>query len=339
MRRLLGMLMLTMAAGTMIPAASAFAREPPASRPGMQRFGVRLVDVPVSAAHNPRALRYIIDYLAPGQAIHRRILILNEESRTAHFTVYPDAARIGHGLFTGDAGETRSELTRWITLKHGSLTLRPHTSALDMVTIRVPRAATRGEHYGVLWAQQVARGRSAHGLRITEVARVGIRIYLAIGRGGAPPTRFVITSLTGHWSTGGQPLLVARVRNTGGRAIDLSGQARLTHGPGGTTAGPFRGQQIITLAPGQSADMTFAPGKALPPGPWLVRITLASGFTTRATQATIQLTTSTADSTWTHLPMIIWGTGLMLALLILAQTLIRHARHARHARQTSRVRA
>jgi len=338
-RRLLSMLMLTMAAGTMIPAASAFAGEPPASRPGMQRFGVRLVDVPVSAAHNPRALRYIIDYLAPGQAIHRRILILNEESRTAHFTVYPDAARIGHGLFTGDAGETRSELTRWITLKHGSLTLRPHTSALDMVTIRVPRAATRGEHYGVLWAQQVARGRSAHGLRITEVARVGIRIYLAIGRGGAPPTRFVITSLTGHWSTGGQPLLVARVRNTGGRAIDLSGQARLTHGPGGTTAGPFRGQQIITLAPGQSADMTFAPGKALPPGPWLVRITLASGFTTRSTQATIQLTTSTADSTWTHLPMIIWGTGLMLALLILAQTLIRHARHARHARQTSRVRA
>ncbi len=227
MRRLLSMLMLATAAGTMIPAASAFAGEPPASRPGMQRFGVRLVDVPVSAMRNPRALRYIIDYLAPGQAIHRRILILNEESRTAHFTVYPDAARIGHGLFTGDAGETRSELTRWITLKHGSLTLRPHASALDMVTIRVPRAAIRGENYGVIWAQQVAHGRTAHGLRITEVARVGIRIYLAVGRGGAPPTRFVITSLTGHWSTGGQPLLVARVRNTGGRAIDLSGQARL----------------------------------------------------------------------------------------------------------------
>ena len=336
MRRLLSMLMLTMAAGTIIPAASAFAGEPPASRPGMQRFGVRLVDVPVSAAHNPRALRYIIDYLAPGQAIHRRILILNEESRTAHFTVYPDAARIGHGLFTGDAGETRSELTRWITLKHGSLTLRPHTSALDMVTIRVPRAATRGEHYGVLWAQQVARGRSAHGLRIAEVARVGIRIYLAVGRGGAPPTRFVITSLTGHWSTGGQPLLVARVRNTGGRAIDLSGQARLTARPRGHHRRRVPGTADHYARTWAVSGHDLRPGQGAAPGPWLVRITLASGFTTRTTQATIQLTTSTADSTWTHLPMIIWGTGLMLALLILAQTLIRHARHAR---QTSRVRA
>ncbi len=34
--------------------------------------------------------------------------------------------------------------------------------------------------------------------------------------------------------------------------------------------------------------------------------------------------------------MIIWGTGLMLALVVLALTLIRHTRHTR---QASRVRA
>lgn len=332
MRRLLSMLILALAAETIVPAASAFAGgppgPPPASRPGTQRFGVRLFDVPVADAHNPRGLRYIIDYLPSGQAIHRRILIMNEESRTAHFTIYPDAARIGHGLFTGDAGESRSELTSWITLKHRSLTLRPHASVLDMATIRVPRGATRGEHYGVIWAQQVAHGRTANDFSITEVARVGIRIYLAVGRGGAPPTTFAITSVAGRRSAGGQPLLIAHVHNTGGRAIDLSGQARLTHGPGRTTAGPFREQQIITLAPGQSANMTFAPGKALPTGPWLARITLASGFTTHTTQTTIHFPTSTADATKTHVPMIIWGGGLVLALLMLALTLIRHTRQA-----------
>ena len=66
MRRLLGVLLLALAAGTLIPAASAMAGANPV-KPSPQRFGVRLVDVPVSEAHNPRGLRYIIDYLAPGR--------------------------------------------------------------------------------------------------------------------------------------------------------------------------------------------------------------------------------------------------------------------------------
>src|SRR5690242_20120064 len=70
-------------------------------------FGVRLVDVPVSEADNQRALRYIIDYLPTGTVIHRRILILNQEPRTARFSVYADAAHITRGLFAGYRGATR----------------------------------------------------------------------------------------------------------------------------------------------------------------------------------------------------------------------------------------
>ncbi len=51
----------------------------------------------MAEAHNPRAYRYIIDYLPAAAVVHRRIMILNEESRPAHFTVYPDAAQISHG--------------------------------------------------------------------------------------------------------------------------------------------------------------------------------------------------------------------------------------------------
>src|SRR5580692_12411517 len=102
-RRLLSMIMLALAAVTLIPAAGALAALKPPTRPSLQRFGVRLVDVPVSETGNPRAVRYIIDYLPAGTVIHRRILILNTGTRNAHFTVYPDAALISHGLFTGDA--------------------------------------------------------------------------------------------------------------------------------------------------------------------------------------------------------------------------------------------
>ena len=328
MRRLLGVLLLALAAGTLVPAASAVAGANPA-KPGPEQFGVRLVDVPVSEAHNPRALRYIIDYLPAGAVIHRRIAILNEESATSHFTIYPDAARITHGSFLGDAGHTRSELTTWVSIAHPSVTLRPHSSVMDMVTIRVPRKPTRGEHYGVIWVQQVAHARNARGFAIKEVSRVGIRIYLAVGRGGVPPTNFTITSIAGRRSSGGQAILTALAHNTGGRAVDLGGTARLTHGPGGTSAGPFPIHQIITLAPGQSDHVTFIPGRRLPSGPWQATITLTSGFTRRTASATILFSPHLASSLWTRPSTMVWAIVVVAALVLLILIPVRRARQTR----------
>ena len=196
-RRLPAAAGLALAAGTLLPAASAAAGATPPPTPAAQRFGVRLANVPVAEEHNPRAYRYIIDYLPAGAIIHRRIMVLNEESHPARFTVYPDAAQISHGFFVGDNGTTRSELTSWIRVGHPQLTLGPHTTAMDMITIRVPREPTRGEHYGVIWVQQEARRRTAGGVALNVVARVGVRVYLAVGRGGVPPTSFTIAGLSG----------------------------------------------------------------------------------------------------------------------------------------------
>ena len=333
MRRLFGVLLLALAAGTLVPAASAVAGANPV-RPGPQRFGVRLVDVPVSEAHNPRGLRYIIDFLPAGAVIHRRIAILNQESAKSHFTVYPDAAQITHGRFIGDAGHTRSELTSWISIAHPSVTLRPHSSVMDMVTIRVPRKPTRAEHYGMIWVQQVANARDARGFAIKEVNRVGIRIYLAVGRGGVPPTNFTINSIAGHRSPGGRAILTARARNTGGRAVDLYGTARLTGGPGGTSAGPFPIHQVITLAPGQSGTVTFIPGRRLPSGPWRATIKLASGFTHRSASATILFSPHLASSLWTRPSTMVRAVVIIAALALLILIPVR-----RRARQTRRVEA
>ena len=293
MRRLLGTVLLAVVAASVTPAAAAAGVTEPKTGPA-QTFGTRLVDVPVSEAGNPRALHYIIDYLPTGTTIHRRILVMNGETRTARFAVYSDAAQISNEEFIGDAGATRNELTGWISVQHPAVTLAPGGSEMDMITIKVPLGATRGEHYGMIWVQQAAHVRSASGVGVNEVARVGIRIYLAVGIGGAPPTAFAIASMTGSRSAKGQPSLLVHVDNTGGRAVDLDGTLQLTGGPGGTSAGPFPSQRIITLAPGQSGNMSFAPPESLPDGPWQAKVTLVSGITAAVATGTVQFGAVTA---------------------------------------------
>jgi hypothetical protein len=331
MRRLLGMVLLAVVAVAVTPAAVAAGATQPKTGPA-ERFGTRLVDVPVSEANNPRGLRYIIDYLPTGTTIHRRILVTNYETRTAHFTVYPDAAQIGHDLFNVDAGATRSELTGWISVQHPVVTLAPGASAMDRVTIKVPAGATRGEHYGVIWVQQESYVHNINGLGVNEITRVGIRIYLAVGKGGAPPTVFAIGSITGHRSAKGQPSIVVHVDNTGGRAVDLDGSVRLTDGPGGSSAGPFASRQIITLAPGQSGNMSFAPPKSLPDGPWRAKVTLTSGITTNVATGTVRFAALTASRF--QLGLLAWS-GIALGGIVLigalAVLLRRHALRRRRA--------
>ncbi len=60
---------------------------------------------------------------------------MNSETRTAHFTVYSDAAQISHKEFTAMRA-ARSELTGWISVQHPTVTLAPGASEMDMITIR-----------------------------------------------------------------------------------------------------------------------------------------------------------------------------------------------------------
>jgi hypothetical protein len=332
-RRLFGMIMLVLAAGTLSPAAVAAVRGP-ADPPAGDSFGVELIDVPVSEAGDPRALVYIVDYLPVGTVIHRRIKILNDEATTARFAVYADAAQIANGTFTGETGATPNELTGWISVQHPAVTLRAGASVTDLVTIKVPQIATAGEHYAVIWVQQASLVHRASGIGINEVTRIGIRIYLAVGRGGAPPTKFTITSVTGHRSADGLPSIVARADNTGGRAVDLSGSVRLTSGPGGTSAGPFSAHGI-TLAPGQSGNVTFGPPKSLPNGPWQASVTLTSGITTVTATASVQFAGIMVAATASGgLSLMAW-LGIALGAIVIAAVgalvLARGTARRRHA--------
>jgi hypothetical protein len=308
-------------AGAATPARASAVPESPG------QFGVRLVDVPVSEADNPRAMRYIIDYLPTGSIVHRRILILNDEPKPATFTVYPDAAHIANGLFTGDSGATINELTYWISVQHPTVTLAAGASAMDMVTIKVPPGATRGEHYGVIWVQQSAQSNEKSGFGLTEISRVGVRVYLAVGQGGAPPTSFTIASVTGRRSASGQPAVVARVQNTGGRAVDLNGTVRLSDGPGGSSSGPFRAEQIATVAPGQWWNMTFLLPKSLPNGSWRATVSLVSGITTATGTATVRFDAAVAAPAGLSSMQWVWlALGGIVLVLAMGGYALRHRR-------------
>ncbi|MCW2886773.1 MAG: hypothetical protein JWL58_3635 [Streptosporangiaceae bacterium] len=249
------------------------------------RLGIRLLDAPVIRKNDPRARTYVVDHLAPGTTIMRRLVVSNMSAIRKRIEMYPAAARIDHNRFVFMSGRTPNELTTWISLDHSVVDLAPRGSAVVKTTIRLPKTAWRGEQYAVIWAQEGVEPTASH--RLGAINRVGIRVYLDVGPGGEPPSDFQIESLTPSRDPAGSPQIVAQVRNTGGRALDMSGRLSLSEGPGGLKAGPFPASVGVTLAPGDAAPVKVLLDEHMPAGPWKVRLTLASGLVKRTVTATL----------------------------------------------------
>jgi hypothetical protein len=264
------------------------AGRPPLRQPvgGAVRPGIKLLDAPTNRRTDPRAHIYIVDYLNPGQTIQRRVQVSNSAQSPLQVDLYPAAAAITDDAFTFADGRTANELTTWTTLAKSSLDLAPHATDTVMVTIAVPPSASTGERYAVIWVHTKA----APGLagNVTQLSRVGVRVYLDIGPGGEPASSFDITGLTASRSPDGAPALTAGVHNTGGRALDLTGTLTLTDGPASTSAGPFTVTTGTTLAPGDSGSVGITLDPRLADGPWLAHLTLVSGLARQEITATIR---------------------------------------------------
>jgi hypothetical protein len=282
-------------------------------------IGLRLLDVPVAERNDPRAQIYIVDHLAPGTVIQRRIEVSNTTASSVHVVLYAAAASIAKGSFLGAAGHTPNDVSTWTSVRPGASDILAGGRVTATVTIAVPSDAAPGEQYGVVWAE--ARSASVAGGGIVQVSRVGIRLYLSVGPGGAPASNFTIDSLTAERSPDGHPMVLATVHNTGGRALDMSGTLQLLAGPGGLSAGPFPATLGTTLAIGDTEPVTFALDKRIPAGPWNARITLQSGLLERSAQATLTfpdigaappVNTTSARPGWLGLAL----AGLIVLLLL-----------------------
>jgi hypothetical protein len=250
--------------------------------------------VPADLSSDPRAQLYIIDHLAPGAVIHRRVEVSSTGAAPTTVEVYAGAASIAGGSFIGAAAPAQNELSGWMSLDQSAVTLRPQGSAPVDVTIAVPSRASSGERYAVIWASVSSPPAAPGGVLL--VNRVGIRVYLDVGPGGDPPSDFQIENIAGARTADGRPEVIARVHNTGLRALDIRGDLQLSDGPGSLSAGPFPVTTGSTLAPGDAAPVEVLLDRQLPDGPWTVRLRLASGLLERTATATIRFPAFTGNN-------------------------------------------
>jgi len=277
------LIVLSLLTGIMIPASGGLAA-PSQPTADSGSIGIRIVDVPPDSSRNdPLALSYIVNRMAPGKSIQRRIEVSNSTRSTVAVSVYPAAAGLKQGEFAFGPNHSKNELASWTSVSQGVLRLQSGTKAFETVTIRVPKDASAGERYAVIWAEVSTSG--SGGVKLAN--RVGIRMYLSVGSGGAPPSNFVIGSLTAKRSASGQPLVVAKVHNSGKRTIAISGNLTLSNGPGGVRAGPFPVKLVVPLAPGSTRAVTVRLDKQLPRGPWRAQMRLKGRLIQRVAVATI----------------------------------------------------
>ena len=279
-------------------------------------IGLRLLDAPITARNDPRAQVYIVDHLPPGTVIHRRIEVSNATDSAARVLLYPAAATISGGSFLGAAGHTPNDLSTWTSLSPPVADLPAAGRMSATVTIAVPSDAAPGEQYGVVWAE--ARSPESAG-GIVQVSRVGIRLYISVGPGGAPAADFTIDSLTAERSADGRPMVLATVHNTGGRALDMSGTLELLAGPGQLTAGPFPATLGTTLAIGDTESVVIVLDPQLPAGPWDAVITLHSGLVEHSARATITFPATGASAPVPTTPSLPgWLYPAVVGLVVLA---------------------
>ena len=277
-------------AGAIAPATGALGQTGPNSQPSI---GIRLLEAPVSLENDPRARIYIIDHVPAGTTFTRKVAVSSTSDNPVQVKLYAGPAAIDGGSFNGEPIGQTNELSTWITVAPDTVVIPPHGEVQATVTVAVPQNASAGERYAVVWAQPPENTGSGG---ISVINRVGIRVYLSVGSGPAPPIDFTINSLTAARNAAGIPYVTAEVHNTGGRALDLSGTLSLTNGPGGTSAGPFPAKLGTTLGIGQTEPVTVPMDRNIPTGPWHATITLSSDQVTRAATATITFPTVAGET-------------------------------------------
>jgi hypothetical protein len=246
-------------------------------------LGIRLLDASLSRKKDPRARISIDDFVHPGDTLTRHFLISDGDNRPFNVKIYARAAKIVDGNFA-IVDKQPGEIPQWTSLDRSSATIPPQSAVTVTVKISIPKTAPKGEYYGALLAE-LPPPPTHQGVAVG--ARVGLRVYLAVGPGGEPASDFTVDTLTAARNEHHVPVVTAEVHNTGGRALDMAGTLRLDHGPGGLSAGPFPATLGTVLAPGQTEPVVVVLSKDIPDGPWHARIDLQSGLLKRAAEGEI----------------------------------------------------
>lgn len=252
-----------------------------AQSPG--HVGIRLLDAPVDRRDDPRARVAIVDHLPVLATIERRIEVSNTTDDDRAVALYAAAADATAAGWEVASGREHNDLSRMVTVVPADVVVPAGGTVEATVTLDVAADAPQREHYAVVWAEVRPTGTAP----VTVVNRVGVRLYVSIGAGDEPASDFTVDRLTAGRDDGGAPLVRASVSNTGGRALDLGGELRLSEGPGGLAAGPLPTADLSTLGVGETTDVVVTLDPALPDGPWLATMTVRSGTLERVVEGRV----------------------------------------------------
>lgn len=280
-------------AGALVAPASRVSAQTTTSQPHRDTgLGIQLLEAPVSERDDPRARVYVIDHVQAGASFTRKLGITNDTPNAMHTELYVAAAAIDGGTFIVGSRTDKGELPTWGSIDPKAADLKPRETRDVTLHIEVPSTAGDGEYYGGAVVEAAPQGNGA----VKVAPRVAIRIYLSVGTGAAPKSDFKVSTLRAARAPDGTPTVTATVKNIGQRALDMSGELVLDHGPAGLKAGPFAAQLGTTLAIGDTEPVRVILDKKIPNGPWHAKLTLRSGTIEHAVTATITFPDAGGDA-------------------------------------------
>ena len=268
------------------------------SRMPPNSIGVRLIEVPESRVDDPRARSAVIDHVIPGATITRAFEVISSVDDAITVALEAENAQIVNGAFVPDPSAERG-IADWISTSPDRLDIGPSGRSEASFSIQVPPSTPTGEYYGIVYAEAPP---GAGVVRVNN--RVGLRIYLSVGTGDEPPVDFQVGQMTAGRDSEGVPYIATDLRNTGGRALDITGEIRLSEGPADLSAGPFAFPGAATLAPGEIYPLRITLDPELPDGPWLAELRAVAGLLERTAEAEVLFPTEAggeAPSTATEL--------------------------------------
>lgn len=197
--------------------------------------------------------------VTPGQQFKDAVILFNFSNVPLTFRLYPtDAFNNADGGFDVLPGTTKpKDAGTWITPDQGVLTLGPKTQATVPITVRIPLAATPGDHVGAILASNPAQGTSPDGKVITVDRRTGTRVYIRVTGPLHPELAITQVHATYHASLNplsGRVSVSYRVENIGNVRLAGKHHARVG-GILGLGSKSGKTQDLPELLPGSGATM------------------------------------------------------------------------------------
>lgn len=245
-----------------------------------EMIGIRLVDP------DPADPLYIVGSPSSGDRIVKTVEVSNSTMSRQTIEVYAGAATNQRGLFAVmDRGVT-NRLTSWTSVSPSTLDVPSGQTRRATVTIDVPATAPVGNQYAVIWAQ----AKSVGGTGVVTTGRPGVRSLVTVVEGSGQKADFQITKLTAQRDSAGRAVVVADIRNSGDRDLDLESLLTLTPPTSQTVVGTASSTPDRVLLPaGGTGTLRFVlPDSAdLPAGPWTARVTSKAGVIERVLDDTL----------------------------------------------------